>query len=173
MNRYIGKLLPGLFLFPAIMSWACDSSADQPQGVINAQISQPEPPPSPNVKTESKAEKPKAASVAGTYEYNTYEGRKEGYVNTLRIEQTNNKLKVSISGSYIYQANGAETVKDAEVGGEGELKGRTANLELTGEDGTGCRAKINFAEGQATLKVADACAFNVMLDGVYKKAGKK
>lgn len=108
-------------------------------------------------------------SVAGIYELNTYKDKKEGYKNTLEIEESGNELRILLNGIYLYEANGAETFKESESAGKGKLNGNTANIELLDESDATCRATINFASNQATLKVSEACQFNVELNGVYKR----
>jgi hypothetical protein len=110
-----------------------------------------------------------AVSVAGSYEYNTVK-KGTGYVNSLTVEDKGaGMLHVSLSGSYVYQANGAETFHEASGEGDAKLMGSSAVANITDEDDKICRVTINFMANQAAVKVPAACHFNVALDGVYKK----
>ena len=56
------------------------------------------------------------ASVAGTYHYKTYRPGKGGYDNTLKVkDRGGGKLHISLSGAYMYRANGAETMHEGAV----------------------------------------------------------
>lgn len=115
------------------------------------------------------------ASLVGTYKFKTYKDGKEGYDNTLEIEQSKGgKLRVYLTGVYIYQANGAETMKEGSGEGFGTLRGSTLTANVSEEsveeeEAAACRVTITFRGAQATVKQAANCSFNVMLDGVYTK----
>ena len=114
-----------------------------------------------------------AQSVAGTYRYQTYRAGREGYDNELVVKDAGGgRLHISLSGSYIYRANGAETMKEGGGEGTAALKGTVATASLT-PDGGGepCRVDITFGGGRAVVKAADDCGFNIVLDGAYLKAG--
>jgi hypothetical protein len=111
------------------------------------------------------------ASVAGTYHYKTYRPGKGGYDNTLEIAVKSGKLHVSISGSYSYRANGAETMHDASGEGDATLRGNVATASVTPDGGAGpCRVVIVFEGDKAQVKANKACEFNIVLDGTYIKA---
>ena len=111
-----------------------------------------------------------SASVAGIYEYDTYKDG-EGYDNELEIKDAGNgKLYVFLSGSYIYRVGETQSFHDAEGKGDAVLRGNRADARLLDEEGKPCRATIIFGKNQATVKISDACRFNIALDGVYKRA---
>jgi len=113
------------------------------------------------------------ASVAGTYEYDTYKNG-EGYDNELEIKDAGDgKLYVFLSGSYIYRIGETQSMHEAEGKGDARLRGNTANATLVDEAGKPCRATIAFNKNEATVKIPDTCQFNIALDGVYKKASSK
>jgi hypothetical protein len=114
-----------------------------------------------------------AASVAGTYEFDTHkEG--EGYDNELEIKDAGNgKLYVFLSGSYIYRVDETQSFHEAEGKGDAQLHGNKANATLVDEEGNPCRATITFKANEATVKIPDTCRFNIALDGVYKRASAK
>lgn len=112
-----------------------------------------------------------ARSVAGTYRYKTYQPGKAGYDNLLEItEGEGGGLRISLSGTYIYPANGAETMKEASGEGAATLRGAVATAEVLPDGGdTPCRVEITFAGGKAEVKTDEDCGFNVVLDGAYTK----
>src|ERR1044072_1434333 len=115
------------------------------------------------------------ASYAGTYHYKTYRPGKEGYDNTLEVvDRGRGRLHITLSGTYIYKANGAETMHEG--GGEGDaiLRGNIATARVT-PDGGGdpCRVLIIFDAGEAGVKADSSCGFNVELDGTYRRAGAR
>ncbi len=109
-------------------------------------------------------------SYAGTYQYKTYRPGREGYDNTLEVEDRGGgRLHVTLAGTYIYKANGAETMKEG--GGEGDaiLRGNVATASVTPDGGDApCRVHIIFENGEAGVKADSACGFNVALDGTYR-----
>lgn len=110
-----------------------------------------------------------AASVAGTYDYDTYDNG-EGYDNSLEIKPAGgNKLYVYLSGSYIYRIGETQSMHEAEGKGDATLRGNVADALLVDEAGKPCRATITFGKSEATVKIPDTCQFNIALDGVYKK----
>lgn len=120
-------------------------------------------------------EKPEinAASVAGTYEYDT-EKDGEGFDNSLEVTDAGGgKLYVFISGSYIYKMGQTQSMHEAEGKGEAFLRGSRADATLVDEAGQPCRATITFAANTAQVKIPDTCQFNIELDGVYQKVGAK
>lgn len=115
------------------------------------------------------------ASYAGTYHYKTYRPGKEGYDNTLEVEDKGRgRLHVTLNGNYIYKADGAETAHEGGGEGDATLRGNIATARVT-PDGGGepCRVLIIFDEGEAGVKADSSCSFNVELDGTYRnqKAG--
>jgi hypothetical protein len=114
-------------------------------------------------------------SFAGTYHYKTYRPGKEGYDNTLKVEDKGRgRLHVTLSGTYMYQANGAETMHEGGGEGEATLRGNVATARVTPDGGEGpCRVLIIFEGGEAGVKADSSCGFNVELDGTYRggKAG--
>lgn len=112
-----------------------------------------------------------AASVAGAYHYKTYRPGKEGYDNTLEVEDKGGgRLHVSLSGTYMYRANGAETMHEASGEGDASLRGNIATASVTPDGAEGpCRVVITFEGDRAGVKADDACDFNVVLDGLYVK----
>jgi hypothetical protein len=116
-----------------------------------------------------------AASFAGTYHYKTYRPGKDGYDNTLKVEERGGgRLHVTFSGTYIYRDNGEETMHEG--GGEGDaiLRGNVATAKVTPDGGDApCRVVIIFEDGEAGVKADSSCGFNVDLDGSYRggKAG--
>jgi hypothetical protein len=115
------------------------------------------------------------ASFAGTYHYKSYRPGKEGYDNTLKVEDKGGgRLHVTLSGTYMYRDNGEETMHEG--GGEGDavLRGNVVTASVTPDGGdTPCRVLIIFEGGEAGVKADSACGFNVDLDGSYRseKAG--
>jgi hypothetical protein len=109
-------------------------------------------------------------SFAGTYRYKTYRPGKEGYDNTLKVEDKGGgRLRVTFSGTYMYQANGEETMHEG--GGEGDavLRGNVATASVKPDGGEGpCRVFIIFEGGEAGVKSDSSCGFNVDLDGTYR-----
>lgn len=118
---------------------------------------------------------PARASYAGTYHYKTHRPGTEGYDNTLEVEEKGGgRLHVKFSATYIYKANGEETMHEG--GGEGDATLRaniaTASVTPDGEDSP-CRVLIVFDEGEAGVKAESACGFNVQLDGTYRIKGAR
>jgi hypothetical protein len=115
---------------------------------------------------------PAPASYAGTYRYKTYRPGKEGYDNTLEVEDRGGgRLHVTLSGTYIYKANGEETMHEGGGGGDATLRGNVATARVTPDGGdTPCRVLIIFEGGEAGVKADGACGFNVELDGTYRGA---
>ena len=117
-----------------------------------------------------------AASVAGTYKFNTYKNG-SGNDNSLNIkDEGNGKLGLYISASYNYTNNGNESMHETEAEGEAQLKGRIATgtiKEIGGDGDRDCRVTINFSANQATVKILANCYTNVSLDGIYKKEKPK
>lgn len=114
-----------------------------------------------------------AASVAGTYDYDTYD-KGEGYDNSLEIKSAGgNKLYVFLSGSYIYKVGETQSFHEAEGKGDATLSGNVAKATLVDEAGKPCRATITFKKDEAAVKIPDSCQFNIELGGVYKKADSK
>src|SRR5215218_7736970 len=114
-------------------------------------------------------------SFAGTYHYKTYRPGKEGYDNTLEVEDKGGgRLHVTLSGTYIYKANGEETMHEGGGEGDAKLRGNVATARVTPDGGdTPCRVIIVFDDGEAGVKADSSCGFNVELDGTYRgvKAG--
>lgn len=116
-----------------------------------------------------------SASYAGTYHYKTYRPGKEGYDNTLKVEEKGgSRLHITLSGTYMYRDNGEETMHEG--GGEGDavLRGNVATASVKPDGGdTPCRVLVIFEGGEAGVKTDSSCGFNVELDGTYKseKAG--
>lgn len=110
------------------------------------------------------------ASYAGTYRYKTYRPGREGYDNTLEVEdRSDGRLHVTLSGTYIYKANGAETMKEGGGEGEATLRGNVATASVTPDGGDApCRVLIIFDGGEAGVKADSSCGFNVALDGTYR-----
>lgn len=110
-----------------------------------------------------------AASVAGTYRYKTHRPGGEGYDNTLEVEDKGGGLlRVTLSGSYIYKANGAESMHEGGGEGDATLRGNIATASLTPDgDDRPCRVLIIFEGGEAGVKPASDCNFNVDLGGTY------
>jgi hypothetical protein len=113
------------------------------------------------------------ASYAGTYHYKTYRPGKEGYDNTLEVEDKGGgRLHVTLSGTYIYKANGKETMHEGGGEGEATLRGNVATARVTPDGGDSpCRVLIIFDEGEAGVKADGSCGFNVELDGTYRMKG--
>ena len=115
------------------------------------------------------------ASVAGTYRYKTYRPGKEGYDNTLEVEERGGgRLHVTLSGTYLYRANGEETMHEGGGEGDATLRGNVATASVTPDGGgSPCRVLIIFEGGEAGVKADSSCGFNVDLDGTYRgeKAG--
>ncbi len=116
-----------------------------------------------------------ATNYAGKYRHKTYRPGKEGYDNTLEVRNAGGgRLHVTLSGTYIYKADGEETMHEG--GGEGDavLRGNVATARVT-PDGGGepCRVLIIFEGPEAGVKAGSDCNFNVDLDGTYRsgKAG--
>lgn len=112
-----------------------------------------------------------AASVAGAYHYKTYRPGKEGYDKTLKVEDKGGgRLHVSLSGAYMYRANGEETMHEANGEGDASLRGNIATASVTADGAEGpCRVVITFEGDRAGVKADDTCDFNVVLDGLYVK----
>ena len=114
-----------------------------------------------------------APSFAGTYHYKTSRAGEEGYDNTLDVEDRGRgRLRVKLSGTYIYKANGEETMREG--GGEGDaiLRGNIATASVTPDGGdTPCRVIIIFDGGEAGVMAQSPCGFNVALDGTYRMKG--
>ena len=171
MKQYLNS---GLLLSLLIGNSACGLTTASPETVSPSQTIQAESRASfaTDLSTKQSAGESKKVndSVAGTYRYDTYTGKKEGYNSTLEITEKDGKLSVSVSGMYVYPVNDIDdTFKSTEGSGEGKLSGDTAKIELLDEHDAICHATIKFAANQATLKVSEACYFNVVLNGVYKK----
>ena len=115
------------------------------------------------------------ASYAGTYHYKTYRPGKEGYDNTLEVEDRGGgRLHVTLSGTYIYKADGEETMHEGGGEGDATLRGNVATASVTPDGGDApCRVLIIFEGGEAGVKADSSCNFNVELDGTYRgpKAG--
>ena len=123
--------------------------------------------------SESNESQISAASLAGTYDYDTYDNG-EGYDNSLEIKLAGgNKLYVYLSGSYIYKIGETQSFHEAEGKGDAILNGNVANATLVDEAGKPCRATITFKKNEAAVKIPDSCQFNIALEGVYKKADSK
>ena len=114
-------------------------------------------------------------SYAGTYHYKTYRPGKEGYDNTLEVEDRGGgRLHVTLSGTYIYKANGEETMHEGGGQGDATLRGNVATASVTPDGGDApCRVLIIFEGGEAGVKADGSCGFNVKHDGTYRsgKAG--
>lgn len=115
------------------------------------------------------------ASFAGTYRHKTYEPGKEGYDNSLEVEDGGGgRLRVTLSGAYIYKANGEETMHEGGGAGDAILRGNVATASVT-PDGGGepCRVLIIFEDGEAGVKADGSCGFNIDFNGAYRgeKAG--
>ncbi|MFL6337490.1 MAG: hypothetical protein ACJ754_29670 [Pyrinomonadaceae bacterium] len=112
------------------------------------------------------------ASYAGTYHYKTYRPGKEGYDNTLEVaEKGGGRLHVTLSGTYIYKANGEETMHEGGGEGEATLRGNIATASIKPDGGDApCRVLIIFEGGEAGVKADSSCNFNVELDGTYRNA---
>lgn len=110
-----------------------------------------------------------AALVAGTYHRKTYRPGKEGYDNTLEVEDKGDgRLRVSLSGTYIYKVDGAESMHEASGEGEATLRGNIATASVTADGADSpCRVLIIFDGGEAGVKAGGDCNFNVDLDGAY------
>lgn len=140
---------------------------------------------SPEAKEEKDSEalaetQPSAASVAGTYKYETYRAdKKQGYVNSLEIEaKPGGKLEVYFDATYAYPVSGGdETFKTASGGGVLTLRGSQASGAITEdgdeESGAKCSLTIVFTASRASVKPAPDCQFNVSIEGVYTKETKK
>lgn len=115
------------------------------------------------------------ASYAGTYHYKTYRPGKEGYDNTLEVEEKGRgRLHVKLSGTYIYKANGEETMHEGGGEGDATLRGNIATASVTPDGGDSpCRVVIIFGDGEAGVKADSACGFNVRLDGAYRMKGAR
>jgi hypothetical protein len=112
------------------------------------------------------------ASVAGTYHYKTYKPGKEGYDNTLEVvERDGGRLHVTLSGSYIYKANGEEAMHEGGGEGDATLRGNVAVASVTPDGGDApCRVLIIFDGGEAGVKADTSCNFNIEFDGTYRSA---
>ena len=114
-------------------------------------------------------------SYAGTYRYKTYRPGREGYDNTLEVEDRGQgRLHVTLSGTYIYKANGEETMHEGGGEGDATLRGNVATASVTPDGGDApCRVLIIFEGSEAGVKADSSCGFNVDLDGTYRneKAG--
>jgi len=112
------------------------------------------------------------ASFAGTYHYKTYRPGKEGYDNTLEVEDSGRgRLHIKLSGTYIYKANGEETMHEGGGEGEATLRGNIATASVTPDGGDApCRVLIIFEAGEAGVKADSLCSFNVDLEGTYRSA---
>jgi hypothetical protein len=114
-------------------------------------------------------------SYAGTYRYKTYRPGREGYDNTLEVEDRGGgRLHVTLSGTYIYKANGEETMHEGGGEGDATLRGNVATASVTPDGGDApCRVLIIFEGSEAGVKADSSCGFNVNLDGTYRneKAG--
>jgi len=115
---------------------------------------------------------PARASYAGTYHYKTYRPGREGYDNTLEVEDKGGgRLHVKLSGTYIYKANGEETMHEGGGEGDATLRGNIATASVTPDGGDSpCRVLIVFDGGEAGVKADGSCGFNVVLDGTYRSA---
>jgi hypothetical protein len=111
-----------------------------------------------------------SASVAGTYHYKTYRPGQDGYDNTLEIEDKGGgRLRVRLSATYLYQANGAETMHEGSGEGDAILRGNVATADITPDGGEGqCRVLIIFEGNEAGVKADNACGFNVEVNGAYR-----
>src|SRR5215211_7902269 len=111
-----------------------------------------------------------ATSFAGTYHYKTYRPGKEGYDNTLEVEDRGGgRLHVTLSGTYIYKANGEETMHEGGGQGDATLRGNVATASVTPDGGDApCRVLIIFEGGEAGVKADGSCGFNVDLNGTYR-----
>lgn len=112
------------------------------------------------------------ASFAGTYHFKTHRPGGEGYDNTLEVEDRGRgRLGVTLSATYIYRANGEETMHEGGGSGEATLRGNIATASVT-PDGGGdpCRVLIIFDGGEAGVKAETGCGFSVQLDGTYRAA---
>ena len=116
---------------------------------------------------------PARASYAGTYHYKTYRPGKEGYDNTLEVEDKGGgRLHVKLSGTYIYKANGEETMHEGGGEGDATLRANIATASVTPDGGDApCRVVIIFDDGEAGVKADSSCGFNVALDGTYRMKG--
>jgi len=112
------------------------------------------------------------ASFAGTYRYKTYRPGREGYDNTLEVEDRGGgRLHVTLSGTYIYKANGEETMHEGGGEGDATLRGNVATASVTPDGGDApCRVLIIFENGEAGVKADGSCGFNVDLNGTYRGA---
>src|SRR4051812_24963461 len=112
------------------------------------------------------------ASYAGTYHYKTYRPGREGYDNTLEVEEKGGgRLHITLSGTYIYKANGEETMHEGGGEGEATLRGNIATARIKPDGGDApCRVLIIFEGGEAGVKADSSCNFNVELDGTYRNA---
>lgn len=111
-------------------------------------------------------------SYAGTYHYKTYRPGKEGYDNTLEVEDRGGgRLHVTLSGTYIYKANGEETMHEGGGAGDAVLRGNVATASVTPDGGdVPCRVLIIFEGGEAGVRADSSCGFNVELGGTYRGA---
>lgn len=109
-------------------------------------------------------------SFAGTYRYKTYRPGREGYDNTLEVEDRGGgRLHVTLSGTYIYKANGEETMHEGGGEGDATLRGNVATASITPDGGDApCRVLIIFEGVEAGVKADSSCGFNVALDGTYR-----
>jgi hypothetical protein len=116
-----------------------------------------------------------ASSYAGTYHYKTYRPGKEGYDNTLEVEDGGRgRLHVKLSGTYIYKADGEETMREGGGEGDATLRGNIATASVTPDGGDSpCRVIIIFDSGEAGVKADSTCGFNVQLDGTYRMKGAR
>src|ERR1044071_4644385 len=118
---------------------------------------------------------PARASYAGTYNYKTYRPGREGYDNTLEVEEKGGgRLHVKLSGTYIYKANGEETMHEGGGEGDATLRANIATASVTPDGGDSpCRVLIIFGDGEAGVKADSGCGFNVELDGTYRMKGAR
>ncbi|MDQ6785890.1 MAG: hypothetical protein M3033_03610 [Acidobacteriota bacterium] len=112
-------------------------------------------------------------AIDGYYVYKTYREGKDGFDNSITIENTGRgKLHVSFSGNYVYKVNAKdETFHEAYGEGGAQLKGSVATGNLI-VDGTGesCRVTLIFGGKQITVKAVNGCGLNVSPDGIYTKS---
>ncbi len=110
------------------------------------------------------------ASVAGTYHYKTYRPGKEGYDNTLKVEDKGGgKLHISLEGAYMYRANGAETMHEGDGEGDATLRANVATASMSSGGESPCRVVIIFEGDKARVKTGDPCNLNVDFNGTYIK----
>lgn len=114
--------------------------------------------------------KKSALDIVGTYQLNDYRVGKEGCVNSLTVaEKSIGKISVSFEGTFVFQANGAETFHDTAASGDLTLKGNQASGRLI-EEGSenGCAISLNFTGERINLKSTN-CDLAVTPDGDYKR----